>query len=265
MVMPDVTPAAWASYTKDALTTSEPASPFGGNTNVQCESSPGDLQCNLEAYIGTTWLSITDISTKVATSLTTTAALARFKPVFTTAINAVTNGTIVEPPFGDADATAVNFSKDETISDSAISAASGVSGFQFHSEVWGPIIDEDGAGIGALQPVNFRCEGGGGGSKSVGYYDITVEVLPAGAWAFPQIVESSNDLPSFATVDGVGTQAITYSLSGKYEPSDAIIEAVSGHNLFSIEVYAGAKPIPGQNDASVAKKVAQAVISGIGS
>jgi hypothetical protein len=264
LVTPDVTPAKWTQYKTDGLNASDPATPYGTNSNLQCGASPKNMQCSLAAYIGTTFVSVTDFSTAVNSTLTSAATFARFKPVFTTLINKVTSATIVEPGFTDAAAKPVTFSSDFTISDSAISLATGLPNFKFHSEVWGPIIDEDGPEIEPEEPVNFRWEGGGGGNNTIGNFTISIEVLPAGGWAYPGIVSSSSTLPGFSTISGVGNQAVVFSPTAASAATHRILIATSGHNLFSIDLSVDhAKP--GQDYTTMAQKLALAVISGIGS
>ncbi|HEY4269523.1 MAG TPA: hypothetical protein VGM94_15180 [Galbitalea sp.] len=264
LVAPDVTAAKWTQYKVDGLTASAPATPYGGNSNLHCSTTPANMRCSLTAYIGTTFVSVTDFSTAVTKSLSSAATFARFEPLFTTLVNEVTSATIVEPGFADALAKPVTYSSEFTISDAAISVAVGVPNFTFHSEAWGPIIDEDGPEIEPEEPVNFRWEGGGGGNSSIGNFTIGIEVLPAGAWAYPDIVSASSTLPGLATISGVGNQAVVFSPTAASSATHRILIATSGHNLFSIDLSVDhAKP--GQDYTAIAEKLALAVMSGIGS
>jgi len=264
LVTPDVTPARWAQYKSDGLGTSSPASPFGANSVLQCDTSPKNMQCALTDYIGTTFVSVSSFSTAVNSTLSAAATFTRFKPVFTSLVNKVTSATIVEPAFDDPAATPVTYSGHFTISDKAISIATGLPNFRFHSEVWGPIIDEDGPELEPETPVNFRWEGGGGGNSTIGLFNVGIEVLPAGAWAYPDIVSASSALPGETSVSGVGDQAIVFSPTAASVATHRILIATSGHNLFSISISVDhAKP--GQDYTAIAQKLAKAVISGIGS
>ncbi len=63
----------------------------------------------------------------------------------------------------------------------------------------------------------------------------------------------------------MGDQAITWSPTGNSTKGDSVIVAISGHNLFLIDVSWYGGGTPAQSPATVAQNVVKAIISGIGS
>ena len=250
LAMPDVSSARWAAD-KAALQdgVSQP-SPFGANSYLNCESSPNDLKCNLDMLIGTTWLSIQDFSDAVATSLTLSQALSRFKPLLQSAVSAVKSATVAEPLWSDPNASAVNIPGDQVAFDKAISTAIGA---KFSTQVYAPDIDAIGTESEAEYPVDFQFFGGGAGNDG-----ITIGVLPQGAWAWSEIQGEASSLAGDASAAGIGDQAVTYSAPTPDEPYQSVIVATKGDNLFTIVVDTNVAS-SGAGVGAIATKAASAV------
>jgi hypothetical protein len=252
LVMPDITPKRWNQYKTYLAQGADITSPFGANSYVDCESSPQDLKCNLDMLVGTTWLSIQDFSDQVASSLTLSQALTRFKPALQTAVSAVKSATVAEPLWTDSDATAVNIADNVAFQNVIISAT----GVKYRTEVYAPDVIAIGTSSEAMYPVGYQLFGGGGGK-----YGITIEVLPAGAWAWSDLTSKVSSLSGYATLTGLGDQAVGFSEATTDVPHDYAIAATKGHNVITIDVDSGssvASTLP-----SLAKKIAAAVLSQI--
>src|SRR5476651_1958482 len=141
--MPDASLALWSPYLAQLSAPSSfniVPSPYGTNSNLNCEYSYHALDCDLEVLIGSTWVSLYGYSDEYPAG-TVAAAATKFAPLFNTAVAAVKAATIAEPLWTDPAATTVSLSSDYDALATALGAALG-SPVQTQDYEFGPAIEE---------------------------------------------------------------------------------------------------------------------------
>lgn len=229
-VMPDATQALWAPYFSQLSAPSSfniTPSPYGANSNLNCESRYHMLDCGLEMLIGTTWVSLYGNSDDKPV-VTIAQAAAEFEPLFNSTVNAIKAATIVEPAWSDPAATSVNLSGDTAALNQALNASLG-STVSTQNYQYGPQVEE--STDYALIPVHFDYY-----SDYVGNDALNIKVLPQGSWAWSAIIAKASTASHYTTVSGIGDQAISYSQTSSSTPYEAVVEVEKGHNVYSVEV-----------------------------
>ncbi|MDQ1546531.1 MAG: hypothetical protein QOH69_1435 [Actinomycetota bacterium] len=256
-VMPDASLALWTPFLAQQSAPSSfniVPSPYGANSNLNCEYGYHTLDCDLEILIGSTWLSLYGFSDEYPAS-TVAAAAAKFAPLFSTAVAAVKTATIAEPLWTDPAASTVGLSSDVDSLDAALTTALG-SPVSNQSYDYGPTIGE--STDAAVIPVHL-----GYYQDGVGNYALNIQVLPQGDWAWSAIAAAAASEPGLATVTGLGDKAISFNVTGGPTPYESVIIVSKGHNVFSIEVDTGDVP-SGPGTSTIAKKAATLIASKIG-
>ena len=256
-VMPDASLALWTPFLAQQSAPSSfniVPSPYGANSNLNCEYGYHTLDCDLEILIGSTWLSLYGFSDEYPAS-TVAAAAAKFAPLFSTAVAAVKSATIAEPLWTDPASTTVGLSSDVDSLDAALTTALG-SPVSNQSYDYGPTIGE--STDAAVIPVHL-----GYYQDGVGNYALNIQVLPQGAWAWSAITAAAASEPGLSTVTGLGDKAISFNVTGGPTPYESVIIVSKGHNVFSIEVDTGDVP-SGPGTSTIAKKAATLIASKIG-
>jgi hypothetical protein len=256
-IMPDATQALWAPYFAQQTAPSSfniTPSPYGPNSNLNCESIYNYAECDLDVLVGTTWIDLQGY-TDVPSDLTVAQAGAKFEPLFTTTVNAVKNADISEPAWTDPAATTVSVSSDYTSLDAALSAAIGLQVSTQEYE-YGPTISEPTDDL--YIPVHFDYF-----QDDTTAAEINIKVLPQGAWAWSAITAAAASEPNYATVTGIGDKAISYSITGQQNPLESVVEVIKGHNLFSVEVDT-TPPAATPSVLTLAKEAAAVVAAKIG-
>jgi hypothetical protein len=256
-IMPDASLALWSPYLAQLSAPSSfniVPSPYGTNSNLNCEYGYHTLDCDLEMLVGSTWISLYGFSDEYPAS-TVAAAAAKFTPLFNTAVAAVKAATIAEPLWTDPAATTVSLSSDVDSLDTALSTALG-SAVANESYDYGPTIGE--STDDAVIPVHL-----GYYQDGVGNYALNIQVLPQGAWAWSAINTAAASEPGLATVSGLGDKAISFNVSGGLNPYESVIVVSKGHNVFSVEVDTADVP-SGPGTLTIAKKAATLIASKIG-
>jgi hypothetical protein len=257
-IMPDVPQSQWTPYLAQINTPSQfnlGSSAYGTTSNLNCESSYHILDCGLEDLIGSTWVSLYGYSDDEPV-MTIAAAAARFKPLFNTTVNAVKTATVAEPAWTDPAASAVSLSGDTGALNSALATALGAS-INTEDYAYGPDVSEPTDE--ALIPVHFDQY-----TDDVGNYQVTIKVLPQGAWAWDAIVAKASADAHYTTVAGLGDKAISFSQAGSLTtPYQAAVEVEKGHNVYSVEVETTVAS-SGAGVLSIATKAATAVATFIG-
>jgi hypothetical protein len=256
-VMPDAPSSLWAPFFANASTPSAftvTPSPFGANSTIDCEGSYHNLHCGLEMLIGTTWVSLYGYSDDGAVQ-TVAQAAARFQPLFSTAVNAVTSAAIAEPRWSDPAATAVNVGSDFTALDTALTAALG-SAVSTEEYQYGPDVEE--ATDFAVIPVHLDYY-----QDYVGNDALNIQVLPQGAWAWSAITAAAASEPGYATMSGLGDKAVSFTVTGGPSPYESVVVVDKGHNLFSVEVDTS-DVASGAGVTAVATNAAHLIASKIG-
>jgi hypothetical protein len=256
-VMPDASLALWTPYLAQLAAPSSfniTPSPYGANSNLNCEYGYHTLDCDLEILIGSTWVSLYGYSDEYPAS-TVAAAAAKFAPLFNTAVAAVKTATIAEPLWTDPAATPVSITSDYGALATALSTALG-SPVQTQDYEFGPAIEE--ATDDSVIPVHL-----GYYQDSVDNDVLNIQVLPQGAWAWAAIKAAAASEPGYATVAGLGDKAISFNVTGGAVPYESVIVVIKGHNLFSVEVDTGDVP-SGPGVPTIAQKAATLVASKIG-
>jgi hypothetical protein len=256
-VMPDASLALWTPYLAQQSAPSSfniVPSPYGANSNLNCEYSYHALDCDLEVLIGTTWVSLYGYSDEYPAG-TVAVAATKFAPLFNTAVAAVKAATIAEPLWSDPAATSVGVTSDYDAFDAALSTALGAT-VQNQSYEFGPTIEE--ATDDALIPVHLNYY-----EDSVNNDIVNIQVLPQGSWAWSAINAAATSEPGYATVAGIGDKAISFGVTGGDSPNELALVVIKGHNLFTVEVDTSDAPsVAGLPD--LAKKTAILVASKIG-
>ena len=256
-VMPDASLALWTPFLAQQSAPSSfniVPSPYGANSNLNCEYGYHTLDCDLEILIGSTWVSLYGFSDEYPAS-TVAAAAAKFAPLFATAVAAVKTATIAEPLWTDPAATTVSVGSDVDSLDTALSAAVG-SPVSNQSYDFGPTIGE--ATDDAVIPVHL-----GYYQDGVGNYALNIQVLPQGSWTWSAITAAAASEPGLATVSGLGDKAISFNVTGGATPYESVVVVSKGHNVFSVEVDTADVP-SGPGAVTVAKKAAALIASKIG-
>lgn len=229
-IMPDASLSLWNPYFAQLDVPSKfniQPSPFGAKSVLTCENDYHIFDCDLEMLVGSTWISLYGYSDEYPAG-TIAATKAKFLPLFTTAVNAVKAATIAEPAWTDPAATTVNITSDPASIRPALHASIGHPA-TFEETGYGPAIQE--ATDDALIPVHYDWFNGG-----VTNYDLTVEVLPGGSWAWAAISAAASAKPNYTAITGLGDEAFSYKVVGGANPYEYAIVVSKGHNLFSVEV-----------------------------
>jgi hypothetical protein len=256
-IMPDATQALWSPYFAQQTAPSAfniTPSPYGPNSNLNCESIYNYAECDLDMLVGTTWITLQGYA-NVPSDLTVAQAGAKFEPLFSATVNAVKNVTISEPAWTDPGATAVNVSSDYTSLDTALSTALGLPVTTQEYE-YGPTIEEPTDDL--YIPVHLDYY-----QDDTTAAEINIKVLPGGAWAWSAITAAAATEPNYATVTGIGDKAISYSVTGQQNPLESVVEVIKGHNLYSVEVDT-APPASTPSVLTIAKEAAAVVAAKIG-
>ena len=256
-VMPDASLALWTPYLTQLSAPSSfnvVPSPYGANSNLNCEYGYHTLDCDLEILVGSTWVSLYGFSDEYPAS-TVAAAAAKFAPLFNTAVAAVKAATIAEPLWTDPAATTVGLSSDVDSLDAELSTALG-SAVSNQSYDYGPAIAE--STDDAVIPVHL-----GYYQDGVGNYALNIQVLPQGAWAWSAITTAAASEPALTTLSGLGDKAISFNVTGGLNPYESVIVVAKGHNLFSVEVDTADAP-SGAGTLTIAKNAATLIASKIG-
>jgi len=256
-VMPDATAALWDPYFAQISAPSSfniTPSPFGAESNLNCQSMYHILSCELNILIGSTWVDLFGNSDEYPAS-TNAAAEAKFMPVFSTAVAAVKASTIAEPLWKDPAATSVGVSSDYAALDASLTTALG-SPVQTQSYEYGPTVEEPTDD--SVIPVHFGYYG-----DSVNNDVLNIQVLPQGSWAWSAILAAAASEPGYTAVSGLGDKAVSFSVTGGESPSEVAVVVIKGHNLFTVEVdTSDAASAPGV--LGVAKQAATVVAAQIG-
>ena len=258
-IIPDVSSTRWATFAgvngADLAGYDIKPSPFGANTYLDCTATYHDLDCDLDALIGTTLLYIDDYSAEQPTE-SNAAAETHMMPLLTTAVNALKAATISEPAWTDPNATSVNISESEATVGTTISTAIGSTvspAVDGADELPDPTQPES-----LVQyPLDFRSY-----VYDSPQFEMQVDVLPQGSWAFSQIAARTSSLSGYALIPGLGDQALGYSAALTNKPHAGVVEATKGDNLISVEIdTTDASEIP--NLQTLAKKAATALLAQI--
>jgi hypothetical protein len=259
-VVPDVSRTRWNTYVgstgADLSEYDIKPSPFGGNSYLDCTASYHDLDCDLAGLFGSTFVYINDYTWSQPTE-SNAVAEAHMKPLLTTALNAVQGATVAEPAWADPNATTVNIPESETAVGTSLTAALG---FTVSPSIDGASELPDQTQPGSLvdYPIDFRSY-----VFDSAKFEIQVDVLPKGSWAWSHIVSHTSSLPGYALIPGIGDEALGYTAALTNKPHAGVVEAVKGDNLISVEVdTTTASEIP--NLLTEAKKAATALLSQIG-
>jgi hypothetical protein len=227
--MPDASLALWTPYFAQLSAPSKfniTPSPFGANSNLNCESQYHIFDCDLEMLVGSTWISLYGNSDEYPAT-TIAATEAKFLPLFTTAVNAIKAATIAEPLWSDPAATAVNISSNPASLNTVLAAAVG-SSINTQENGYGPTIEE--ATDESVIPVHFYYF-----NDYAGNYALNIDVLPQGSWAWSAISAAASAKPDYAALAGIGDEAFSFRIIGGESPYEYAIVVEKGHNLFSVE------------------------------
>jgi hypothetical protein len=256
-VMPDATQALWAPYFSQLSAPSSfniTPSPYGANSNLNCESRYHMLDCGLEMLIGSTWVSLYGNSDDKPV-VTIAQAAAEFEPLFNSTVNAIKAATIAEPAWKDPAATSVSLSGDTASLNQALNTQLGAT-VSTQDYSYGPEVEE--STDYALIPVHFDFY-----SDYVGNDALNIKVLPQGSWAWSAIVAKASTAAHYTTVTGIGDQAISYSQTASSTPYEAVVEVEKGHNVYSVEVDT-TNAADGAAVLTVATKAAKVIATFIG-
>lgn len=264
-VMPDAA-ATWNTY-KDQLQEPFPAAYLGAAMFGYCNgSSSGDnsTACNLTTLSGSVWLDVSGYTSAGTAPTSTSAAMAKYKPLLAAAINAVKGITVTEPAWTDPAATAVHFSSPYGVVNQDTFAAAIHAPFAI--EVSQPQFDLAGAQIAEMLPVNYRQDGGGGTGAGdtvtpAKNFGGILEVLPSGSWAYPQMMAAASGKAGFTQLTGFGSKAYLYDGPGNAgDKSEVIIVGVVGEHLYSVDF--GSPGTPGTPNLNTMAKAAATYIVG---
>jgi hypothetical protein len=240
LAIPDAT-TIWNKY----LSQQEapfPTSDFGPGVHGVCEaeaSDPHDEGCNLDVLVGSVWLDIIGDTGAIPTTPTAAAVTAHFRPLLQNAITAVKGITAAEPAWTDPAATPTHLPPIEGVV--VRSSFQTAIHNDFGDEVTQPDFDFADAQLAQMLPTGFREDAGGGlgpGDPQVAAknFGATIEVLPSGTWAYPQMEATASSQPGFAELTGIGTKAYIYTGPGTSDAKvETIIVGTAGEHLYSLD------------------------------
>jgi hypothetical protein len=251
-VTPDVTDAMWAAYAPRLAADGTDENVYGPGSRSSCSGTSTGSGCRLDVRYGTTWLSVSIVSSIVGTNATAHVALG---PLLQNAATLVKGITVAEPRWQDPAAAPVSTATPFPLSDAGLAAALGQ---PVKDEGFGPTTS-DGPHWGSGILVGDKS---GAWSTASGSYGISLEVLPAGAWAWNRVISAARGQSVFASAPGIGQAAISFT-NTQSNPASSIVEGIAGHNLFVVDITpSGASSPPASGLALKVAKELAAVLEG---
>jgi hypothetical protein len=99
-------------------------------------------------------------------------------------------------------------------------------------------------------------------STASGSYGISLEVLPAGAWAWNRVISTARTQSGYAVAPGIGQDAVSFT-NTQSNPASSVVEGVAGHNLFVVDITpSGASSPPASGLALKVAKALSTVLAG---